>query len=63
MRTLRRAEGSGPFYGTAIDVPAWNYDGVRCINCGSITALMRGEREVRTRPIGSGQAGWASSMR
>ena len=38
------------FYGTAIDVPAWNYDGVRCINCGSVTALMRGEREVSNAP-------------
>ena len=51
MRTLRRAEGSGPFlwHGNQ-SVPAWNYDGVRCINCGSITALMRGEREVRNAP-------------
>jgi hypothetical protein len=38
------------FCGTAIDVPAWDYDGVRCINCGSITALIRGEREVRNAP-------------
>lgn len=52
------------FYGTAIDVSAWMYDGFRCINCGSITALMRNEGDVyhapRTersgRPALSGQA-------
>jgi hypothetical protein len=52
------------FYGTAIDVSAWMYDGFRCINCGSITALMRNEGDVyhaprmerSGRPALSGQA-------
>lgn len=38
------------FYGTAIDVSAWMYDGLRCVNCGSITALMRGEGDVYYAP-------------
>ena len=38
------------FYGTAIDVSAWMYDGFRCINCGSITALMTGEGDMYYAP-------------
>ena len=38
------------FYSTAIDVSAWMYDGLRCINCGSITVPIRGEREVNDAP-------------
>ena len=34
------------FYGTSTDVSAWMYDGVRCINCGSITALKMGEKNM-----------------
>ena len=35
------------FSGTAIDVSAWMYDGLRCINCESITALMTGVMSLR----------------
>ena len=35
-----------PFYGTSTDVSAWMYDGVRCINCGSITALKMEEKNM-----------------
>jgi hypothetical protein len=38
------------FYGMSNDVPAWKYDGLRCINCGSITAFMQGERKVSSAP-------------
>jgi hypothetical protein len=34
------------FYGTSTDVSAWMYHGVRCINCGSITALKMGEKNM-----------------
>ena len=34
------------FYSTSTDVSAWMYDGVRCINCGSITALKMGEKNM-----------------
>ena len=34
------------FYGSSTDVSAWMYDGVRCINCGSITALKMGEKNI-----------------
>jgi len=34
------------FYGSSTDVSAWMYDGLRCINCGSITALKMGEKDM-----------------
>mgnify|MGYP003530250034 CR=1 FL=1 len=34
------------FYGMANDGSAWMYDGVRCLNCGSINKPMRGNEEV-----------------
>jgi len=34
------------FYGSSTDVSAWMYDGLRCINCGSITALKMGQKDM-----------------
>lgn len=34
------------FYGSSTDVSAWMYDGLRCINCGSITALKMEEKNM-----------------
>lgn len=34
------------FYGSSTDVSAWMYDGLRCINCGSITAFKMGEKDM-----------------
>ena len=34
------------FYSSSTDVSAWMYDGLRCINCGSITALKMGEKDM-----------------
>jgi hypothetical protein len=34
------------FYGMANDGSVWMYDGVRCLNCGSINKPMRGNEEV-----------------
>ena len=45
------------FYGTSTDVPAWMYEGLRCINCGSITALTMKEKDmhyVSPRHLASG---------
>ena len=41
------------FYGTAIDISAWMYDGLRCINCGSIIVLMTGEGNVSYTSYGA----------
>ena len=43
------------FYSTSTDVSAWMYDGLRCINCGSITALKMRKRHTRpeSRPLAS----------
>lgn len=34
------------FYGLDDDGSVWMYDGVRCLNCGSINKPMRGEGET-----------------
>ena len=34
------------FYSSSTDVPAWMYEGLRCINCGSITALTMKEKDM-----------------
>lgn len=34
------------FYGMENDGSVWTYDGLRCLNCGFITPLMKGERPV-----------------
>ena len=41
------------FHGTAINISAWMYDGLRCINCGSIIVLMTGEGNVSRTSYGA----------
>ena len=38
------------FYGMANDGSVWRYDGLRCVNCGSITSLLGAEEIVKDPP-------------
>jgi hypothetical protein len=38
------------FYGMANDGSVWMYDGLRCVNCGSVTSLQREERAANDAP-------------
>ena len=51
------------FYGSSSDVSAWMYDGLRCINCGSITALKMRERHTQPEPRPLASAVRAGSRR
>ena len=40
------------FYGMGNDGSVWRYDGLRCVNCGSITSLTEKEGPVNDAPHG-----------
>ena len=44
------------FYGMANDGSVWMYDGLRCVNCGSVTGFQMGERAVNDAPRGAERA-------
>lgn len=44
------------FYGMANDGSVWRYDGLRCVNCGSVTSLQKGEEAVKDAPRGAERA-------
>ena len=52
------------FYGMANDGSVWMYDGLRCVNCGSVTVPMMGEGAVNDAPlVRSGPIGIHSAFR
>lgn len=44
------------FYGMANNGSVWMYDGLRCVNCGSVTSLQREEEAVIDAPRGAERA-------